>query len=67
MGAAQSGFPTFRLADVAVHGELLKAASDDAALIVAKDPTLPSPRGRALVNLLYLFSRDDAVKLLRSG
>ena len=67
MGAAQSGFPRFRLADVAVHGELLKAASDDAALIVSKDPSLSTARGKALVNLLYLFSRDDAVRLLRSG
>ena len=67
LGAAQSGFPRFRLADAAAHGELLKAASDDARLIVERDPTLASERGQALRALLYLFSRDDAVKLLRSG
>ena len=67
LGAAQSGFPQFRLADVAVHGDLLAAARDDAKLIIAKDPELKTARGSALRTLLYLFSRDDAVKLLRAG
>ena len=67
LGAAQSGFPRFRIADLAVHGELLSAARGDAKLIVETDPDLKSERGRALRTLLYLFSRDDAVKLLRSG
>lgn len=67
LGAAQSGFPQFRLADVAVHGDLLAAARDDARLIVEKDPELRSARGQALRCLLYLFSRDDAVRLIRSG
>ena len=67
LGAAQSGFPRFRLADVAVHGELLAAARDDAKLIMERDPELESPRGKALRCLLYLFSRDDAVKLLSAG
>ncbi len=67
LGAAQSGFPDFRLADALVHGDLLAAARDDAKLIVEKDPELKSPRGEALRSLLYLFSRDDAVRLIRSG
>jgi ATP-dependent DNA helicase RecG len=67
LGAAQSGFPQFRLADVAVHGELLAAARDDAKLIMARDPDLQTPRGKALRTLLYLFSRDDAVKLINAG
>ena len=67
LGAAQSGFPVFRLADISVHGELLAAARDDARLAVEKDPELKSDRGQALRALLYLFSRDDAVRLLRSG
>ena len=67
LGAAQSGFPRFRLADVAAHGELLSAARDDAKMIVEKDPELKSTRGEALRTLLYLFSRDDAVKLLEAG
>jgi ATP-dependent DNA helicase RecG len=67
LGSAQSGFPDFRLADVLAHGELLAAARDDARLIVERDPDLKSPRGEALRALLYLFSRDDAVRLIRSG
>ncbi len=67
LGAAQSGFPRFRLADVAVHGDLLAAARDDAKLIIERDAGLETDRGKALRILLYLFSRDDAVKLLRAG
>ena len=67
LGAAQSGFPRFRLADLTVHGELLSAARDDAKLITQRDPQLQSERGQALRALLYLFSRDEAVKLLSAG
>jgi ATP-dependent DNA helicase RecG len=67
LGAAQSGFPQFRLADAAAHGDLLAAARDDAKMIVAKDPDLKTERGQALRTLLYLFSRDDAAKLLAAG
>ena len=67
LGAAQSGFPRFQLADLAAHAELLAAARDDAKLIVERDPDLKTPRGEALRVLLYLFSRDDAVRLIRSG
>ena len=67
LGTRQSGMPVFRLADVAVHSELLAAARDDARLIMARDPRLETPRGAALRTLLYLFERDAAVKYLRSG
>ena len=67
LGSAQSGFPQFRLADIAVHGELLAAARDDAKLILERDPELKGARGEALRALLYLFSRDDAVRLLGAG
>jgi ATP-dependent DNA helicase RecG len=67
LGAAQSGFPQFRLADLAIHGDLLAASRDDARLIVEKDADLKTERGEALRALLYLFSRDDAVRLIRSG
>lgn len=56
-----------RLADFAVHGELLAAARDDARLIVERDPDLQTERGAALRALLYLFRRDDAVRTLRAG
>jgi len=67
LGSAQSGFPQFRLADAGVHGELLAAARDDARLILERDPDLKDPRGQALRVLLYLFSRDEAVRLLSAG
>ncbi|MBP2312452.1 ATP-dependent DNA helicase RecG [Azospirillum soli] len=67
LGTRQSGLPEFRMADLAVHGELLAAARDDARLIVDRDPELSSPRGQALRTLLYLFERDAAAKTLRSG
>jgi len=67
LGTRQSGLPDFRLADLAVHGELLATARDDARLALARDPELAGPRGQALRTLLYLFERDAAVKYLRSG
>ena len=67
LGSRQSGTPGFRLADLSVHGELARIARDDAALIMAQDPALSGDRGRALRHLLYLFERDEAVRLLRAG
>jgi len=67
LGTRQSGLPEMRLADLAVHGELLATARDDAKLILTRDPTLASPRGEALRTLLYLFGRDHAVRYIRSG
>ena len=48
LGTLQSGMPLFRLADLALHADLLAAARDDARLIVEKDPDLASERGDAL-------------------
>ncbi len=67
LGARQSGMPRFRLADLAMHEELLAAARDDAALILTRDAGLKTPRGQALRRLLYLFERDEAIRLLTAG
>jgi ATP-dependent DNA helicase RecG len=67
LGTRQSGVPGFRVARIEVHGKLLTAARDDAALILSRDPDLASPRGEALRHLLYLFERDEAIRLLRAG
>jgi ATP-dependent DNA helicase RecG len=67
LGTRQSGVPVFRLADLALHGDLLAAARDDAALVLSRDANLKSPRGEALRVLLYLFERDDAVRLISAG
>jgi ATP-dependent DNA helicase RecG len=67
LGTRQSGMPGFRIARVDVHGKLLGTARDDAALVLARDPTLTTPRGVALRHLLYLFERDEAIRLIRAG
>ncbi len=67
LGARQSGAPRFRLADLAAHGELLAMASDDAELVMRRDPALESPRGQALRHLLHLFERREAIALLMAG
>ena len=67
LGTRQSGLELFRLADPAVHLDLLTAARDDARLVLARDPELETARGGALRTLLYLFARDAAVRYLRSG
>ncbi len=67
LGVRQSGVAAFRLANPIEHRELLFAARDDVELILASDPYLTSKRGEALKTLLYLFDRDSAIRLLRSG
>jgi ATP-dependent DNA helicase RecG len=67
LGTRQSGMPGFRVARLDVHGDLVQAARDDAALTLSRDPELTSERGRALRHLLYLFERDEAIRLLRAG
>jgi ATP-dependent DNA helicase RecG len=67
LGTRQSGMPGFRLARLEVHGKLLSAAREDAALVLNRDPRLASPRGAALRQLLYVFARDEAIRLLGAG
>jgi ATP-dependent DNA helicase RecG len=67
LGTRQSGMPGFRLARLEVHGKLLSAAREDAALVLNRDPKLSSARGAALRHLLYLFARDEAIRLLGAG
>ena len=67
LGTKQSGLPEFRLADLAAHADLLPMASDDAQLLMQRDPELESDRGKAIRTLLYLFEQDVAVRTLRSG
>ncbi len=67
LGTRQSGEPGFRVARLEFHTKLLAAARDDATLILTRDPKLKSPRGEALRDLLYLFARDEAIRLLDAG
>ncbi|MEM1365985.1 MAG: ATP-dependent DNA helicase RecG [Pseudomonadota bacterium] len=67
LGTRQSGSPGFRIANTEEHANLLATARDDARLIVETDPGLKSERGEALRTLLYLFGRDEAVRLIKAG
>ena len=60
LGLKQSGFPAYRFADPIRHRSLLLAASDDARLVLGRDPDLTSPRGEAVKVLEALFDwRND--------
>src|SRR6185369_8461533 len=67
LGTRQSGMPGFRLALPEVHGDLLEVARDEAKLVLTRDPDFSSERAKALLLLLYLFGRDEAVRLMRAG
>jgi ATP-dependent DNA helicase RecG len=67
LGTRQSGMPGFRVARIETHGKLLQAARDDAMLILSRDPQLATTRGQALRHLLYLFERDEAIRLIHAG
>lgn len=67
LGARQSGLPAYKLANLDKHKALLETAVTDARLFASTDPNLQSERGRAMLNLLYLFEQDVGVKLMQSG
>jgi ATP-dependent DNA helicase RecG len=67
LGTRQSGMPGFRAARIDAHRDLIQAARDDAALVLAQDPGLATERGEALRHLLYLFEQDEAIRLIRAG
>ena len=59
--------PAFRVAWLPAHQALLEAARDQARLVLSRDPELQGSDSDKLKLLLYLFERDDAVKLMRAG
>ena len=67
LGTRQSGMPGFRLSVPDKHSELLAIARDDAKNIINQDGKLETQRGQAVRTLLYLFERDEAIKLIRAG
>ena len=67
LGTRQSGAPGYRVARADLHANLLLAARKDAQLILQTDPGLAGERGRALRTLLYLFEKDDAIRLIAAG
>jgi ATP-dependent DNA helicase RecG len=67
LGTKQSGEARFRLATAEQVHDFSPVATDDARLLVDRDGGLEGPRGQAARTALYLFERDSAVALLRSG
>jgi ATP-dependent DNA helicase RecG len=67
LGTRQSGLPEFRIAILPEDAGLLQAARDEARLVLSRDPDLKGERAEQLRLLLYLFERDDAIKLIRAG
>ncbi|MCF6327757.1 MAG: ATP-dependent DNA helicase RecG [Devosiaceae bacterium] len=67
LGTRQSGMPGYRLVIPDVHQHLLEIAHNDARDILQNNPGLTGPHGEALRNMLYIFRRDLAIELIRSG
>jgi ATP-dependent DNA helicase RecG len=67
LGARQAGAPGFRLARLDLHGQLLSHAREEAQAALARSPKLTGDENRPLRTLLYLFERDEAVRLLEAG
>ncbi len=67
LGTRQSGEAQFRLATPEHVAAMIDTATDDARLLVDRDGGLTGERGQAARIALYLFERDAAVALLRSG
>ena len=67
LGTRQSGEAGFRVASAEQVAELAPIAQSDAQLLLDRDGGLAGPRGQAARTCLYLFERDQAVGLIRSG
>ena len=67
IGVAQSGLPRFRVADLERQAGLMAVAQSDARALLALDPDLSGPRGRAARLLLWLLDQDRAIRLISVG
>ncbi|HET9811190.1 MAG TPA: ATP-dependent DNA helicase RecG, partial [Sphingomicrobium sp.] len=67
LGTRQSGEETFRVAKAEDVEALAPIAQSDATLLLDRDGGLSGERGKAARICLYLFERDQAVGLIRSG
>jgi ATP-dependent DNA helicase RecG len=67
LGTRQSGEEAFRAATAQDVEEFAPVAQSDAMLLLDRDGGLKGDRGQAARVCLYLFERDQAVDLIRSG
>jgi ATP-dependent DNA helicase RecG len=67
LGTRQSGEEVFRAATPEDVEQLAPIAQSDAMLLLDRDGGLKGERGQAARICLYLFERDQAIGLIRSG
>jgi ATP-dependent DNA helicase RecG len=67
LGTRQSGEESFRVATAEDVETFAPIAQSDAMLLLHRDGGLKGERGQAARVCLYLFERDQAVDLIRSG
>jgi ATP-dependent DNA helicase RecG len=67
LGTRQSGEEAFRVATPEDVEALAPVAQSDALLLLDRDGGLKGERGQAARVCLYLFERDQAIGLIRSG
>jgi ATP-dependent DNA helicase RecG len=67
LGTRQSGEEAFRIAQAEDVETLAPVAQADAQILLDRDGGLSGERGEAARICLYLFERDQAVALIRSG
>ena len=67
LGTRQSGEEAFRIAKAEDVETLAPVAQADAQILLDRDGGLSGERGEAARICLYLFERDQAVALIRSG
>lgn len=67
IGAAQSGLPRFRVADLERNAGLMAVAQKDARALLVTDPELTMPRGQAARVLLWLMEQEKAIRLISVG
>jgi len=67
LGTRQSGEEAFRAATPEDVEKLAPIAQSDAQLLLDRDGGLSGSRGQAARICLYLFERDQAIGLIRSG
>ena len=67
IGTAQSGLPRFRMANIEIIEMLMETAHQQARYLLAKDPNLETPQGKAARNLLWLMDQDKSIQLITVG
>ena len=67
IGTAQSGLPRFRMANIDIIEKLMETAHQQARYLLAKDPNLETPQGKAARNLLWLMDQDKSIQLITVG